>query len=244
MTGSLSVAGWSTRTGHDVSDRAAAILAGTTREASRAAKLLDLGEWSYLAIEAGTMQRLPVNPTADTSLLAAMEAGRPAGQLTFIAERAAKAARLWLERGSMTRYCSPCSKPLIRLRGIRGAMVVSASDGLVVAESLMGGVKGTALAALAANLAEPRDAILPEGPAWALPRFLHLQADATGSCCWRPRAADLVLVAVASRRRPVGLAPARNAPHRGATAPDADDRAVGLGPLRDVRGRSPPDSRC
>lgn len=84
--------------GQDVSDRAAAILAGTTREAGRAAKLLELGEWSYLAVEAEAMSVCLMNPTADTSLLAAMEAGRPAGQLAFFAERAAKAARAWLER--------------------------------------------------------------------------------------------------------------------------------------------------
>jgi tetratricopeptide (TPR) repeat protein len=84
--------------GRDVSDRAAAILASTTREASRAAKLLELGEWSYLAIEAGGMSICLMHPTADTSLLAAMEAGRPAGQLAFFAERAAKAARAWMER--------------------------------------------------------------------------------------------------------------------------------------------------
>ena len=39
-------------------------------------------------------------------------------------------------------YAAPLDS-LTRLRGIRGAMVVAAQDGLVVAESLMGGVKGT-----------------------------------------------------------------------------------------------------
>lgn len=86
------------RDGREVSDQAAAIVAGTTREAGRAAKLLELGAWSYLAIEGADMSICLLQPTPDTSLLAAMEAGRPAGQLSFFAERAAKAARGWLER--------------------------------------------------------------------------------------------------------------------------------------------------
>ena len=90
--------GLADRNGRDVSDQASAIVAGTTREASRATKLLELGEWSYLAIEGADMSICLLNPTADTSLLAAMEAGRPAGQLAFFAERSAKAARAWLER--------------------------------------------------------------------------------------------------------------------------------------------------
>jgi predicted regulator of Ras-like GTPase activity (Roadblock/LC7/MglB family) len=84
--------------GRDVSDVASAILAAATREAGRAARLLELGEWSYLTIEGAEVGACLLNPTADTSLLAAMDAGLPAGQLTFFAERAAKAARTWLER--------------------------------------------------------------------------------------------------------------------------------------------------
>src|SRR5438046_508514 len=40
-----------------------------------------------------------------------------------------------------------------RVRGVRGAMIVSSDDGLVVAEHLMEGIKGSAVAALAASLA-------------------------------------------------------------------------------------------
>ncbi len=39
-----------------------------------------------------------------------------------------------------------------RVRGVMGAMIVGAGDGLVVAESLMEGVRGNAVAALAASL--------------------------------------------------------------------------------------------
>ncbi len=84
--------------GRNVSDEAAAMLAGTTREAGRAARLLELGDWTHLTIEGVEVSACLLNPTGDTSLLAAMDAGLPAGQLSFFAERAAKAARGWLER--------------------------------------------------------------------------------------------------------------------------------------------------
>lgn len=84
--------------GRNVSDEAAAMLAGTTREAARAARLLALGEWTHLTIEGAKISACLLNPTGDTSLLAAMDAGLPAGQLSFFGERAAKAARTWLER--------------------------------------------------------------------------------------------------------------------------------------------------
>lgn len=84
--------------GRDVSDAAAAVLASTTREAARAAKLLELGDWDHLTIEAAGISVCILPPTADTSLLATMDAGLPAGQLAFYADRAAKAARTWLER--------------------------------------------------------------------------------------------------------------------------------------------------
>lgn len=84
--------------GRNVSDEAAAVLAGATREAGRAARLIELGEWSHLTIEGSAVSACLLNPTSDTSLLAAMDAGMPAGQLSFFAERAAKSARAWLER--------------------------------------------------------------------------------------------------------------------------------------------------
>jgi predicted regulator of Ras-like GTPase activity (Roadblock/LC7/MglB family) len=102
----------------------------------------------------------------------------------------------------MSKY-APLLETLTRLRGIRGAMVVAVDDGVVVAESLMGGVKGTALAAMAANLAT-RAADLAGGAAVGAPRFLHLQA-AEGSLLVAPAPEELVLVAVVSRDVPLGL---------------------------------------
>jgi tetratricopeptide (TPR) repeat protein len=86
------------RDGRNVSDEAAAVLASVTREAGRAARLIELGEWSHLTIEGADLSACLLNPTSDTSLLAAMDAAMPAGQLAYFAERAAKSARGWLER--------------------------------------------------------------------------------------------------------------------------------------------------
>ncbi len=102
----------------------------------------------------------------------------------------------------MSKY-APLLEALTRLRGIRGAMVVEAADGLVVAESLMGGLKGTALAAMAANIAT-RATDLAGGAAVGAPRFVHLQAT-EGALLVAPAGSNLVLVAVASRDVPLGL---------------------------------------
>lgn len=84
--------------GVDVSDAVAAELAGVAREADRTARLLDLGDWRALSIECedGNLHLLP--PTAETLLLATGDTGTPSGRLALLAERAAVAARRWLER--------------------------------------------------------------------------------------------------------------------------------------------------
>jgi tetratricopeptide (TPR) repeat protein len=84
--------------GREVSDEAGAALADTAREASRATRLIDLGEWSHLTVEGAETSMCLLRPTPDTSLLAMMDAGLPPGQLSFFAERASRAARAWLER--------------------------------------------------------------------------------------------------------------------------------------------------
>jgi predicted regulator of Ras-like GTPase activity (Roadblock/LC7/MglB family) len=98
---------------------------------------------------------------------------------------------------------APLLETLTRLHGIRGAMVVDAEDGLMVAESLMGGLQGPALAAMAATLAG-RATDLSVRAGFGAPRFLHLQAT-DGSLLVAPATADLVLVAVAGRDVPLGL---------------------------------------
>lgn len=65
---------------------------------------------------------------------------------------------------------------ITRVRGVRGAMLVSAEDGLVVAEQLMEGIKGGAVAALAASLAgRLRRAMEAAGTGASV--FWHLQAE-------------------------------------------------------------------
>jgi predicted regulator of Ras-like GTPase activity (Roadblock/LC7/MglB family) len=103
----------------------------------------------------------------------------------------------------MTGRFAPLLESLTRLRGIRGAMVVDAADGLVVDESVMGGLKATAVAAMAANIAS-RAAELAGRSDFGLPRFLHLQAQ-EGSLLVAPAPRDLLLVAIAGRDVPLGL---------------------------------------
>jgi predicted regulator of Ras-like GTPase activity (Roadblock/LC7/MglB family) len=65
---------------------------------------------------------------------------------------------------------------ITRVRGVRGAMLVSTEDGLVVAEQLMEGIKGGAVAALAASLAgRLRRAMEAAGTGTSV--FWHLQGE-------------------------------------------------------------------
>ena len=83
--------------GRDVTDAVAAYLAGVSQEAGRAAKLLGLGNWTGLAAEGqhGHVHLTP--PTGSALLLVVRERAVPMGRLAIIAQRAAVAARRWLE---------------------------------------------------------------------------------------------------------------------------------------------------
>ena len=78
-------------------DRVAAQLAGLSREAARATRLLGLGAWHSIAVEAPDGQLFLTAPTADTVLLAARDLASPPARVALLAERAARAARTWLE---------------------------------------------------------------------------------------------------------------------------------------------------
>ena len=91
-------AGLASAAGEDVSEVAAALVSGAAREATRAAKLLDLGDWRHVTVECADLSFCLLQPTPDTGLIAAMDTSLPVGQLHFLAERAAKAASGWLER--------------------------------------------------------------------------------------------------------------------------------------------------
>ncbi len=91
-----------------------------------------------------------------------------------------------------------------RVAGVRGALVVAASDGLVVAEQLMDGVDGQAAAALTGSLVG-RLARTTESAGMRPPAFVHLRGDA-GSVLAAPGPEDLVLVAIVGPDANLGLA--------------------------------------
>lgn len=92
---------------------------------------------------------------------------------------------------------------ITRVRGVRGAMLVSADDGLVVAEQLMEGIKGSAVAALAASLAgRLRRAMEAAGLGASV--FWHLAAD-QGTLLVVPTASGILVVAVAEPDVNIGL---------------------------------------
>ncbi len=83
--------------GADVSDRVAAYLAGAAQEADRTARLLDLGGWKSIVAE-GEGGNVHVSaPTPESLLFIVRDRGVPAGRLSMLAQRAAQAARSWLE---------------------------------------------------------------------------------------------------------------------------------------------------
>lgn len=84
----------------DVGDRVAAELAGVSREAARTTRLLGLGGWQAIAVEAPDGNLFLVPPTPDTVLLTVREPSLPLARLGLIAERAAQEARDWLGRQS------------------------------------------------------------------------------------------------------------------------------------------------
>jgi tetratricopeptide (TPR) repeat protein len=85
--------------GVEAVDRVAAELGGVVREAGRASRLLGLGSWHSIAIETPAAFLVLVPPSGDTVLLASREPSMPMARLGLLAERAARVARHWLERG-------------------------------------------------------------------------------------------------------------------------------------------------
>jgi tetratricopeptide (TPR) repeat protein len=84
--------------GSDPTDRVAAELAGASREAARATRLLGLGGWHSIALECPDGHIVLSAPTADTVLLTVRDHSLPMARVGLLAERAARAARSWLER--------------------------------------------------------------------------------------------------------------------------------------------------
>jgi tetratricopeptide (TPR) repeat protein len=82
----------------DVGDRVAAELAGVAKEAARTSRLLGLGTWQAIAVEAPGSNLFLVAPTSDTLLLTVRESSLPMARLALVADRAARDARVWLEQ--------------------------------------------------------------------------------------------------------------------------------------------------
>jgi len=84
--------------GAPVGDAVAAHLAGVFKDASRATRLLELGGWKSVAAESGDATFFLSAPTSESLLLLVRDNSVPIGRLAWQAERAATAARAWLER--------------------------------------------------------------------------------------------------------------------------------------------------
>jgi predicted regulator of Ras-like GTPase activity (Roadblock/LC7/MglB family) len=84
--------------GDETGDRVAAQLAGVSREAGRATRLLGLGTWQTITVESPDAHFVLVRPTGETVLLAVREPSLPMARIALVAERAARAAKHWLER--------------------------------------------------------------------------------------------------------------------------------------------------
>lgn len=102
---------------------------------------------------------------------------------------------------------SPTNAALERVTqvpGVRGSLLISGTDGLVVAERLMDGIDGRAIAALAASLIQ-RLGRATLGAGLRIPTFVQLRANG-GSVLAAPGQNDLVLVALAGLDANLGLA--------------------------------------
>lgn len=90
-----------------------------------------------------------------------------------------------------------------RVRGVRGAMVVSRDDGLVVADTLMEGVRGNAVAALTASLFQ-RVAATGATAGAGEARFVQMQAD-DGILLALAASDEVLVVAITDANVNVGL---------------------------------------
>jgi tetratricopeptide (TPR) repeat protein len=83
--------------GDAAADRVAAQLAGVSREAARATRLLGLGAWHTISAESPDGHVVLTPASADTVVVAAREPAIPMGRVALLAERAARSARAGLE---------------------------------------------------------------------------------------------------------------------------------------------------
>ncbi|HEV8148775.1 MAG TPA: hypothetical protein VGP61_01180 [Gemmatimonadales bacterium] len=97
LRGQLLAGGMSDVAGRSAGEAVGAALAGISREAERATRLLGLGPWRRLALEGGPAHFELRTPTIDSLLLVTRPRDVPTGRLALLADRAAQTARRWLE---------------------------------------------------------------------------------------------------------------------------------------------------
>lgn len=103
----------------------------------------------------------------------------------------------------MTDQYQQALKNITQVHGVRGALVVTQDDGLVVADSLVEGVRGNAVAALTASLVK-RMGLAAQAACGGAQQFLHLQAR-DGAVFVMPTSGDVVIVAIADQHVDIGL---------------------------------------
>ncbi len=92
---------------------------------------------------------------------------------------------------------------ITRVRGVQGAALVAREDGVVVADALVEGVRGNAVAALTASLVK-RLGDVTGTAGIGEPEFLHLQSRG-GVVLAVPATQEIIVVAVADADVNVGL---------------------------------------
>ena len=95
-------------------------------------------------------------------------------------------------------------EPLVRIRGVRGAVLLSGSDGVVVTEALAEDIQSAGVAALVASLAE-RVVTMADVLGRGGVRCIQLHAE-QGSILVSRAPGDLLLAIVTGPQTPVGLA--------------------------------------
>jgi tetratricopeptide (TPR) repeat protein len=96
----LRLLGTLARAGEGVADQVAADLAGVSREATRATRMLQLGEWRSIAVETAGANFFLAPPTPETLLLIMRDPTMPMGRMAIGTGRAMEAAKKWLEAGA------------------------------------------------------------------------------------------------------------------------------------------------
>jgi len=83
--------------GNDTSEDVAAFVSAGAREAERTARILELGDWQWIAIDGPGGNLFLSRPNEESLLAVARDRSVPVGRLTMLSRKAAEVARKWLE---------------------------------------------------------------------------------------------------------------------------------------------------